>query len=65
MLLQFTVYFRLPARLLFPVSVFSQRAVILAVLRDEPATDDTIGEGRSHEHHLCSVNAGVTSCDLV
>lgn len=44
---------------------FFQRALILAALRDEPATHDTIGEGRSQEHHLCSLNAGVTGYDLV
>lgn len=38
--------------------MFSKRALIRAALRDEPATDDTVGEGRSQEHHLCSLNSG-------
>lgn len=61
-----TVYF-LSLRAYFFQSgcFFFQRALILAALRDEPATHDTIGEGRSQEHHLCSLNAGVTGYDLV
>lgn len=54
-------FFPLAVWLLFPVSVFSHRSLIHAVLRDERATDDNIGEARSHEHHLCSLNAGVTT----
>lgn len=48
----------------FFIAMFSQTAVILAALREEEATDDSTGEGRSQEHHRCILNAGVTSFDL-
>lgn len=47
------------------IGMFSQTAVILAALREEEATDDSTGEGRSQEHHLCVLNVGVTSFDLL
>lgn len=37
----------------FTVSVFSQKPLILGALSDEPAINDTSGEGRSQHHRCC------------
>ena len=55
MLLQSAIYFFACVWLLFPVWMFSQRALILTRLKDEPAPDDTVGEGRSQEHWPCII----------